>query len=255
MIPPAPMATTTTPAAMGIPYPMPDCEPRRLGSDLFHALSQPLTALCCSLELALQHTPTAEQYRESVSTALSQAERVSWLAMGMRELFDAGQAGEDCEILLLQVAVESAIADVLLVAEVAGVRISCLPRSPCPVWFEAQRLRSGLFHLLGFVVGCGDRGSVVKIELKECGEQALLALTVSGAGPANPQASSSNAGEADRPQELARRLGLGIARATFEAAGGSFRAERSLESTSVEIRLPRAGARVSAGPLLTLPKV
>jgi hypothetical protein len=114
--------------------------------------------LCCSLELALQQTLTAEEYRESVSNALMQAEHVSWLAMGIRELFEAGQAGEDCEVLPLQVAVACAIDDVLLVAEAPGVRICWVAGSAFPVLFEAQRLRSALFHLLGFVVGCGRRG-------------------------------------------------------------------------------------------------
>jgi C4-dicarboxylate-specific signal transduction histidine kinase len=247
MTPLGAMAARSTPAGAALPPPIPDGELRQLGSDLFHALSQPLTALCCSLELALQQTLTVEQYREGVSAALMQAERVSWLTMGLRELFDAGQAGEGCEVLLLQVAVESAIEDIQLVAEAAGVRISCLPRSACPVWFEAQRLHNGLFHLLGFVVGCAHRGSAVKIELDESGEQFRLALTVSGPRPM-PPAPVPKAAEGEPLAELARRLGLGIARAIFEAAGGSFRVEPNPESVSVEVRLPRVGARMSAHP-------
>jgi len=249
MIPPATTPPTTIPPATipqaaGAAPMLPDCERRRLSSDLFHALSQPLTALCCSLELVtLQQAPTAEQYRESVGRALTQAKRASWLATGMRELFDAGQVGEDCEVLSLRMAVESAIDDLLLVADAAGVRIRCLLRSACPVWFEGQRLRRGLFHLLGFMVGCAGRGSVVTIELVECGEQSLLALIISGAGRAHDQASSSDSADDERSKELTLRLGLGIARAIFEAGGGSFRAERSLEGMSVEVRLPRAGAR------------
>ena len=205
------------PMTTGPPSTLPDLEPRQLGSDLFHALSQPLTALCCSLELALQQTLTAEEYRESVSRALMQAERVSWLTMGIRELFEAGQAGEDCEVLPLQVAVASAIDDVLPVAETAGVRI-CWVRGPaCPVWFEAQRLRSALFHLLGFAVGCGGRGSVVRIELGECGEQSRLTLTVSES-PEDDQALGLISADDDPHRKLAQRLGLGIARAIFEAA-------------------------------------
>jgi C4-dicarboxylate-specific signal transduction histidine kinase len=163
--------------------------------------------------------------------------------MGIRELFEAGEAGEDCGVLPLQVAVASAIDDVRLMAEAAGVQICWVPGPPCPVWFEAQRLRSALFHLLGFVVGWGGRGSVVRIELAEGGERSLLALSVSGKGPAQPQACSSNSWDEERPQELSRRLGLGIARAIFEAAGGIFRAERKSEGMSVEIRLARAGVR------------
>ena len=150
---------------------LPDSEPRQLVSDLFHALSQPLTSLCCSLELTMQQSPTPEQYRESVSRVLVQAEHVSWLASGIRELFDASEAGEDCEALPLQTAVQSAVSDLLPVAEAAGVRICYLPRSGCPVRFEAQRLRQGLFHLLGFAVSVGGRGAVVKIEVGRRGRK------------------------------------------------------------------------------------
>ena len=137
---------TAIPPTTGTSSTLPDFELERLSSDLFHALSQPLTGLCCSLELTLQQSLTAEEYRESVSRALIQAERVSWLTMGIRELFEAGQAGEDCEVLALQGAVAGAIDDVLLVAETAGVRICWVTRSACPVWFEAQRLRNALFQ-------------------------------------------------------------------------------------------------------------
>jgi len=246
------------PSTAGVAPVLPDCESPRLRADLFHALSQPLTTLCCSLELTLQQTPTEKQYRESVTRALAQAEQVSWLATGIRELLDAGDAGPDLEVLQMQAAVHDAVTDLLSVAELAGVRICYLPRSPGSVRFEARRLRRGLFHLMGFVVGWGG-GAVVRIELSESGEQVVLALTVSGEGISreamesaeSPESSSPASSSQDAlPRDLTRRLGLGIARATFEAAGGSFRAERGIESMIVEVRLPRVAAVESGKPVL-----
>ncbi len=246
------------PSTAGVAPVLPDCESPRLLADLFHALSQPLTTLCCSLELTLQQTPTEKQYRESVTRALAQAEQVSWLATGIRELLDAGDAGPDLEVLQMQAAVHDAVTDLLSVAELAGVRICYLPRSPGSVRFEARRLRRGLFHLMGFVVGWGG-GAVVRIELSESGEQVVLALTVSGEGISreamesaeSPESSSPASSSQDAlPRDLTRRLGLGIARATFEAAGGSFRAERGIESMIVEVRLPRVAAIKSGKPVL-----
>ena len=103
-----------------------ECESRQLVSDLFHQLSQPLTTLCCSLELALLQTPTAEQYSEIVSQALSQAEKVSALATAIRELFDASLAGQCGEVLDLRRAVEETVGDLLPVAEIG--RASCRER-------------------------------------------------------------------------------------------------------------------------------
>jgi hypothetical protein len=95
--------------------------------------------------------------------------------------------------------------------------------------------------------------------LSESGEQVVLALTVSGEGISreamesaeSPESSSPASSSQDAlPRDLTRRLGLGIARATFEAAGGSFRAERGIESMIVEVRLPRAAAIKSGKPVL-----
>lgn len=219
-------------------------EPGQLVFDLFHQLSQPLTTLCCSLELALLQTPTLEQYGEIVSRALAQAEKVSWLATAVRELFDAGQAGEGGEVLELRWAVEDAVADLLPVAESAGVQVCYSRQSPCPLWFNAQRLRQGLLHLLGFGVAAGGPGAVMKIELEEHGMEVGLALTISG-NAGFDGASTAGPSHDHLPDEMVRRLGLGIARAIFEAAGGSLRMERGAGCLSVGVRLLRNGLKLS----------
>jgi C4-dicarboxylate-specific signal transduction histidine kinase len=214
---------------MGDPALTAECESRQMASDLFHQLSQPLTTLCCSLELALLQTPTAEQYGEIVSHALGQAEKASSLTTAIRELFDASQPSEAGEVLELRRAVADTVGDLLPVAESAGVQVCYAPGPACPVWFAAPRLRQGLFHLIGFVIGSG--GATVEIELAERGAEAVLTLMISrvgiypGVSPANPD------------DELLRRLGLGIARAIFEAAGGSLVVRREAELLSVEVRL------------------
>ena len=77
----------------GNPVPASEYEFRRLVSDLFHQLSQPLTTLCCSLELALLQTLTSDQYGDLVSQALIQTEKASSLATAIRELIEAGEGG------------------------------------------------------------------------------------------------------------------------------------------------------------------
>ena len=212
-------------------------ESRQLVSDLFHQLSQPITTLCCSLELALLQTPDAEQYGEIVSQALCQAEKVSSLATAIRELFDASQPGEHGEVLELGAALAETVSDLLPVAESAEVQVCHVPGPACPVRFDAARLRQGLFHLIGFVIGSGAPGAVVKIELEARGAEAMLALTVSreSVGERSPDSISD--------RELLRRLGLGIARAIFVAAGGSLTVKRAAESFSVEVRLLRKEER------------
>jgi signal transduction histidine kinase len=220
------------PVARGNPTAAAVSESQELVSDLFHQLSQPLTTLSCALELALLQTPNLEQYGEIVSQALGQAEKASSLATAIRELFDAGQPGGSGDLLELPRAVGEAIADLLPVAESAGVQVRFVPGPACPVWFDAPRLRQGLFHLVGFAIGSGGAGAAVRIELVKREAEAMLTLTVSGGGAGADHV-------ADSDLELSRRLGLGIARAIFEAAGGSFHVARSAECPSVEVGILR----------------
>lgn len=210
-----------------------DSEIRQLTSDLFHELSQPLTNLCCSLELAMLQSPTAEEYCQIVSQALQQAEKASELATAIRELLDAGRPGEKADIFDLSQAVGHAVDDLLLMAESAGVEIAYLPPPSCPVWFDPHRLRQGLFHLLGSLIGLGGLGAVLKIEIETLGPQAQLGLAVSGL------ADSHGTSEPQPDRELLQRLELGISRSIFEAAGGSFSVERGAQSLMVKVRILR----------------
>jgi signal transduction histidine kinase len=208
-------------------------ENRLLVSDLFHQLSQPLTTLCCSLELALLQSPTAKEYGQIVGQALHEAEKASALANSIRELLDAVHPGEKAELLDLRRAVGDTIGDLLPVAESAGVKIACLPPSSCPVWFNAHRLRQGLFHLFGSLIGVGGRGSVVTIELEARGPHAQLGLAVSGV------ADSHGTSQPQPDRELLQRLEMGISRSIFEAAGGSFSVEREARNLMVRVRILR----------------
>ena len=63
-------------------------------ANVFHDLSQPLTALHCSLELALARDQTIEEFRASVEAALHNAERLRQRLLLLRELSDADDPGD-----------------------------------------------------------------------------------------------------------------------------------------------------------------
>lgn len=66
-------------------------------SEVFHSLSQPLTALHCTLDLALECDRTVEQLRASVQSALDNAERLRQQLLLTRALKDAADPGEIAE--------------------------------------------------------------------------------------------------------------------------------------------------------------
>ncbi len=68
--------------------------PHLLAHEIFHSLSQPLTALICSLELSLSCDRTIEELRATVQAALENAERLRRRLMFLRELTDADGPGD-----------------------------------------------------------------------------------------------------------------------------------------------------------------
>ncbi len=58
--------------------------------EIFHSLSQPLTALLCSLELSLSNDGSVEELRATIQDALANAERLRQRLVSLRELTDAG---------------------------------------------------------------------------------------------------------------------------------------------------------------------
>ena len=225
-------------------------EHQQLLSDLFHALNQPLTTLRCSLELALLQPRTVEQYRDNTQVALEQAERISRIAVGIRELLAADDPGDHRRVLALDSCLKEAVGDLLPVAESAEVRLSLNGDCPCFVLFEAERLRRAIFHLLEFVLGCTGAGAVVNIEVKKNNGEAALALATTGgerfcheSRNEDPAGDSSQAKE----QELERRLWLAIASRIFQAAGGALHAQDNGERLCLQVRLPLAASSVMAG--------
>src|SRR5208283_6189211 len=67
---------------------------RRFVSEVFHNLSQPLTALHCSLEVSMADDRTAEEFRASVAAALQNAERLRQRLLLCRELSEADDPGD-----------------------------------------------------------------------------------------------------------------------------------------------------------------
>lgn len=64
-------------------------DPRcRAIDDLLHDLSQPLTSLCCQLEVILSKPRTNDEYRDCLARALEQAETAARLTQQLRELND-----------------------------------------------------------------------------------------------------------------------------------------------------------------------
>lgn len=227
--------------------------PQELLSDLFHALNQPLTTLQCSLELALARQHTAQEYRESLQNALDQAQNVTWLSSGIRQLVGAASPIE-CQALALPPIeldhyVREAVEEWTPIAESFGhdLHISKLCRSS--VLIEAQRLRQALFHCFEWILDLASIAGTITVELSRPENNFVLKITTSRNltstrnDSTRPGSESSVKAATTHAGELKHRLKIGLARAALKSGGGHLRIQKRGEWPSLEIRLPLLGLR------------
>lgn len=212
---------------------------RREISELFHAINQPLTTLCCSLELALYQNWTAEQYREGVAQALEQAGYLSGLLAGARQLWEAEDPGELRRVVWLDTAIAETVQDLLPVARERQVEVSCCCAARLPVLAEPRRMRQGLFYLAESALNRAQSGSEFRVTADLHEDSALLGFMIASAGERIPgeHADSTSAKPTEEPNGLIQ-LPLMVARRIFEAAGGSYQILRDGHHLSFRVRLP-----------------
>jgi len=214
-------------------------ERQRLIADLFHALSQPITALRCSLESALHGSRATAPSAENLQTALEHAERIARLAGGIRQLLEADDPGDERVAFPLEISLREAVVEMQPIAEAARVRMQLRCASPCRVVAEPQRMRQGWFYLLEFALTSAAESSILDVTLIQEEETAVVRLSLD---PRPAQESLREAGnEAERKsQQLSRRLGLAIAGRIFEAAGGRLQIQEEDQHVGLRLRLPCA---------------
>jgi signal transduction histidine kinase len=184
---------------------------RSFVSDVFHKLSQPLTALHCSLELSLARDETAEQYRASVEAALQNAERLRQSLLLMRELSDADDPGEISAPVALHRLLLNLREDLLPVFESAGVDfdVTC---DPVHILGNEAKLARAFFYLLEYLQRSSPLSSLNISAQQKNRQRVEIRMAVFGAVPA-----------ADSAVDFSDPVSAGeveIARRTFRAVGG-----------------------------------
>jgi hypothetical protein len=120
---------------------------QRFVSDVFHAISQPLTSLRCCIELALMQEGTLEAYRDALTEALTHAERVNRCAEFVRLMAEAEDPGNPCETELSD-CVSAAVAEFAPVFEANDRSVTARCGSGLRVFADAEKLERALFLVL-----------------------------------------------------------------------------------------------------------
>jgi signal transduction histidine kinase len=195
---------------------------------LLHGLNQPLTGLQCSTEVALASPRSCEQYEEGLRQGLELTERMRVLVQAIHEVANVEEENQAAlENIELKNILREAIADLVPVAEVQGIRIDfdygTASQLPITMRADRQEITAAIFRLLESATSLAEGGSTLRVEAEGSGENALIRVAWIG----------RPAPEFSRPE-----LSLLVSQAGWECAGAQWRRERVENLETVTIRLP-----------------
>lgn len=201
---------------------------------LLHELNQPLTGLQCSLELATVGSRTPEQYVTAIHQGLDLVARMRMLVEAVREVSDIEQqVSSQSEAIALDCLVRNTVDDLQPVAESRQIVIAVEGNS-FPQLCAAQRdVAATLFRLIDSALSLATANSILRIHLHPSTQQAAVAISwMDGKLTENT--------ETMRLQLSPPDLGLLVARARWERAGGQWNTEIAPANHSVTLLLPWA---------------
>jgi signal transduction histidine kinase len=200
-------------------------------SSAFHELSQNLTTLRGSLELAVLRKPTLASYRHSIEDALESADRLAQKLQTLRSVLDLGTPeGVETSAPLLAL-VRSTLADLQPLAQSSGAALvfdqAHDPEGRDDLWVrgDSSRLQQLLLLVLHSALERVASAALVEVSVSTASEPPAAVLALLFAEP-NPKL-----GHFDWNLEVAERIAASL--------GGALAQERPTSgSTRLLLRLP-----------------
>lgn len=216
---------------------------RQLMSEVFHALSQPLTTLRCSLELGLRTRHSTEEYRTRLAQALEQAERTVRMTAQLRRLAEAIDCDDRGQTCRFDEALKLAAEEITALGEVRKVGVQIGVGPPVVVACDEQRLAQALFHLLEFVLDSASQEGEVVGQSKLHSEGLVFAVGSKMASTLEPEPTG---GTVDLDDEGSRAtLGLRIADYILQTVGGKLERQLVDDRQVLRATLPVMGVAPS----------
>lgn len=205
-------------------------------AELLHSVSQPLTALHCSLELSLDQD---SEQSAGVSTALEQTDRVIDIIRLMREYLDSEHHVPATQAVPLAPAVQGVLEQLSAVAEAREIPLLASLRSKAVMAVPEFCLHRALQYLIGALVEDEPRHRAIVVLLEDGSAQCQLSVH------SLPRMVSTNR-EPRRAavSDILRQVRLAIAGRTLEA-GGAFLESYGDDKPGFVVSIPRLEAEVS----------
>jgi len=208
--------------------------------ELLHSVSQPLTSLCCSLELSVEKA--AGQQQEAVAAALEQAERVIGQVRLLREYLDAELMAPAAQSVGLAPVVRAVAEQLSSVAAVNQVELRIIGTSSATISVSEARLRLALQYLLGTLIEAQPARRTITLRFEEGVAESRLSAQVEGASSSRADAGSAKQEKEDFALLTSRKVRLAIAARVLESAGASLTVGGGAPSNFL-LHIPRPSLR------------
>jgi K+-sensing histidine kinase KdpD len=201
--------------------------------ELLHALSQPLTALRCSLELTLLQPRNSEEYRKRLRESLDLTKDITTLTAGIRELLEVEQPGSRTQTAAFDKILQTTVRELLPVADSMGVGVSMICAPALLTHGDGDRFYKALFYLIEFFLSFAHAGDELSLQASPEGDEIAFVMQLI-------QSLRRETGSGDsKAQGNARTyLAFLIARRVIEVEGGRVEFEPEDGQISLRARLP-----------------
>jgi len=194
---------------------------------LVHELSQPLTSLGGSLEVALMDEMDEDESRKVLQQSLEETHRAAEVLGTLREVLEAEDPGEDFHPVCWKHLVARALEDVAPVARGKGLRFVLDPMVDAYVKVNPPRVDAAMRELLRYLIGRGARKGVIRIGLSVQERTASLSVRDDGLPPDAAAPAGKSLPPASFTGALERtQLDWWILRRTIEGQGGWLEVEK-----------------------------
>ena len=185
-------------------------------SEIFHELSQPLTAIHCQLELSLRRDETIDQFRDTIETVLENAERMRQRLLLIRALNDTADSEGSEGPTELNGLLKELQETLLPLFEANGKTLTiALPPRVLFVHGDRAKLMRALFYFAEYLFRYAQPGPALEVEASDRSDRSAQLRIASGG--------SLPVGLSDDGRQQLNSLELELAQKTFRAAGGDLR--------------------------------
>jgi K+-sensing histidine kinase KdpD len=213
---------------------------------LVHRLSQPLTSLCGSVEVALMGELDESECRNVLEISLQESHRMAEILETLRDVLDMEGAGKQVQAVCWRRSVGKLLEDAASVDQDGCPRF--VSEAEGDIWVKAnpQHLDMATARLIGGAIRAARARREVRICLSACAETACLSVCEEGAPPEMEAAANGFSAPFVPEKPVLGGLDKWVVRRAIERQGGWLKVSQVSETCRCyQLHLPLASAEMA----------